>query len=143
MNFRLNFHTSATTTLEPYEIRARIQLELKDKKYKVEYVTDKSVSFKDNPWRPRWNFEPYMLDGGEFVISDCHDNGKLLTLNYYWRYLPFLLTFLFMTITLILDKAYDGIWFFGIFYTIVVPIDIMRSKNKASELIAAILRTDI
>jgi len=143
MNFRLNFHTSATTTLEPYEIRARIQLELKDKKYNVESVTDKSVLFKDNPWRLRSNWSPYMLDGGEFVISDDHDNGELLTLNYYWSYLPFLLIFSFMTITLMLEKAYDGIWFFGVFYTIVVPIDIIRSKNKASELIAAILHTDI
>jgi hypothetical protein len=143
MNFRLNLHTSATTTLEPYEIRARIQLELKDKKYNVESVTDKSVLFKDNPWRLRSNWSPYMLDGGEFVISDDYDNGELLTLNYYWSYLPFLLIFSFLTITLILEKEYDGIWFFGVFYAIVVPIDIMRSKNKASELIAAILRTDI
>jgi hypothetical protein len=138
MIFKLKFHTSATTLLEPYEIKARIQLELKDKKYNVESVTDKSVLFKDNPWRLRSNWSPYMLDGGEFVISDGHDNEKLLTLNYYWSYLPFLLTFLFMTTTLILNTAYDGLWFFGIFYAIVVPIDIMRSRNKASELISAI-----
>src|SRR5581483_10853609 len=134
---KLNFHTSATTTLEPYEILANIQFELRDKKYKAKHVTDRSISFYDNPWRMRWNFEPYMLDGGEFVMSDAPDNKKILTLNYYWGYSSFLLVYTFLLITTISEKMYEGIWFFSIFYAIVVPIDIMRAKGKASELIAA------
>ncbi|HEX3385503.1 MAG TPA: hypothetical protein VHS53_09960 [Mucilaginibacter sp.] len=86
MNFKLKFHTSAPTSLEPYEILSNIQFELKDKKYIAKYVTDRSVSFYDNPWRMRWNFEPHMLDGGEFVISDGPDNSRTLTLNYYWKF---------------------------------------------------------
>ena len=141
MNFRLNFHTSATTALEPHEIIANIQFELKDKKYIGKYVTDKSVSFADNPWRLRWNFEPYMLDGGEFVISDGPENGRLVTLNYYWKYYPVLLLYTFLVTTSVSNKVYDGIWFFGLFLVISAPIDIMRSKGKASELLTTVLET--
>src|SRR3569623_1104762 len=98
MNFKLKFQTSATTALEPYEIVAMTQLELKDKKYKVIDVTGKSVIFKDNPWRLRWNFEPLMLDEGKFVINDHPDGGRELTLIYHWKYYPFALTYAFMVI---------------------------------------------
>ncbi|MGZ3778387.1 MAG: hypothetical protein ACXVI9_12800 [Mucilaginibacter sp.] len=141
MNFRLNFHTSVTSNLEPHEIIANIQFELKNKKYIGKYVTDSSVSFADNPWRLRWNFEPYMLDGGEFVISEGPSNEKLVTLNYHWRYLPFLFTYALLLFFLIRDKVYEGIWFFSIFYAIVVPIDIIRSKREAKKLLAVVLET--
>ncbi|HVV54046.1 MAG TPA: hypothetical protein VHC47_01905 [Mucilaginibacter sp.] len=141
MNFTLKFHTSAPTNLEYYEIRARIQFELKDKKYVAAHVTDRSVSFKDTRWFMRRNFE-FMLDGGEFVISDEPNNRKLLTLNYYWRYYPPLLIYSFLVIVSILNKMYDGIWFFGGFCAIVMPIDIMRARGKANELLRNILKAD-
>jgi len=140
--FKLKFHTSATTTLESYEIIALAQLELNEKKYNVDYVTDKSIAFKDNLWRLRWSTEPYMLDEGELIISDNPNGGKLLTLNYCWEYYQFLLAYGCMLIVLISDKAYEGIWFFSIFYVIVIPIDILRAKSKAKQLLANVLKAD-
>ncbi|MBS1528010.1 MAG: hypothetical protein JST19_20355 [Bacteroidetes bacterium] len=43
---------------------------------------------------------------------------------------------------LILYKEYDEIWFLAIFFIIIIPIDIIRSINKARELIAEVLKTD-
>ena len=142
MIFKLKFQTSATTLLEPYEIIAKIQLELKDWKYNVKDVTGNTVSFKDNPWRLRWNFEPKMVDGGEFVISYNPDNEKLLRLNYYYNLFPALLALTIMSTILISDRVYDGILFFGVFYAVAVPIDIIRSRVSARELVAAILQAN-
>jgi hypothetical protein len=120
----------------------RIQFELKDKKYIAKYVSDRSILFKDNPWRTRWNFEPYMLDEGEFLISDNPSDGKLLTLNYYYHYLGIVLNFAIMVVVLSCWGEYWGILFFAAFFGVTVPIDIMRSKGKARELVEAILQTD-
>jgi hypothetical protein len=142
MNFKLKFHTSATTPLEPYEIIARIQLELKDKKYTTEYVTDRSILFKDNPWRLRWNFEPLMLDRGEFTISDNDGNERLLSLIYDYSFVRFFIAIAFITIISIFQDDYSGLAFFGVFFGVVIPIDVMRSRGKASELLTAILQAD-
>ena len=139
MNFRLNFHLSAPTTLETYEILANIQFKLKDKKYISKYLTDRSVSFYDNPWRMRWNTDAYMIDGGEFIISDDLDNGRLLKLNYYWRYASFLIRFLVISTIFIVSGQYSMMWFFGAFFAIFVPIDILRSKMRARALLAEVL----
>ncbi len=141
MIFKLKFHTSTTTLLEPYEIMARIQLELKDKKYKVEYVTGKAVSFKQRPGF-RWNFEPTTLDGGEFTIGDNADSEQLLNLNYYYDYAPPLFIFVAFIVILLFQGEYEGIAFFAVFFGVTVPIDILRSRGKARELIAAILQAD-
>lgn len=43
MNFKRQLHTTAPTTLKPYEIIANIQFELKAKKYVTGVITKKSV----------------------------------------------------------------------------------------------------
>ncbi|HVW14295.1 MAG TPA: hypothetical protein VHB54_10745 [Mucilaginibacter sp.] len=142
MNFKLKFHTSATTALESYEILARIQLELKDRKYNVEEVTDKTVLFKDNLLRFRSSWSPTMLDEGEFVISDDRNGGRVLTLNYIWNFLPFLIGITIVIILSVFWQDYTVVAFFGVFIAIVTPIDLMRHRGEASELIAAISEAD-
>lgn len=141
MNFRLNFHTSAPTTLEPYEIIANIQFELKDKKYNVAHLTNNSVTFKDNRLRFRSSWSPTMLDGGEFVISNKPDGERLVTLHYYWNFFPFLFFITAITIVSVFQNDYFGLAFFGIFFGIVILVDIVTHKGKASELIADVLQT--
>ncbi|MFI5161429.1 MAG: hypothetical protein ACHQHN_09135 [Sphingobacteriales bacterium] len=142
MKFRLKFHNSVSTALEPYEILANIQLELKDKKYLVKRVTDKTVLFKDNLLRFRWSGSPTTLDGGEFVISDDLDGRRLITLNYVWSFLPFLILITVVIIFSVFWNDYFGLPFFGVFLAIVIPIDLMSHKGKANELIAAVSRPD-
>jgi hypothetical protein len=142
MNFKLKFQTSAPTSLEPNEIIAEIQLQLSDTKYNVDSVTANSVSFSDNPWRLRWNFEAYMLDEAEFVISNDLNGKRILTLNYYWRYYQFLIWLSLLAIMMIPKKEYVGILFFAVFYAIVIPIDVMRAKSTAREILRSILRAD-
>lgn len=83
-----------------------------------------------------------MLDGGEFVISNNNDDGRLVTLHYYWNFFPFLFFLTAVTILSVFQNDYFGLPFFGVFFGIVIPIDITLSKGKASELLAAVLKVD-
>jgi len=83
MNFKLQYQTSDTTPFEPHEVIANIQIELGDKDYIIEQVNDRSVTFKDNPWRLQFSGAPARLDGGRFVITDDPVNGRTVTLYFF------------------------------------------------------------
>jgi hypothetical protein len=136
MIFKLQFHITSATTLGTNEIIDRIQFLLEDTKYNIDAVTLNSLSFSDNPWRMRWNFEAKMLDEGEFVVSTNAAGEKLLTLNYRYNLLWVLVTMIFVLFMLMSHRQYWGIIFFGI----TIPIDIIRTRYVAKELLADVLR---
>jgi hypothetical protein len=142
MIFKLQFHTASVTNLGATEIIDRIQFLLKDTKYNVDTVTLNSLSFSDNPWRLRWNFEAKMLDEGEFVVSTNAAGEKLLTLNYRYNLLWMLAIVAFLLISLASHREYWGILFFATFYGIAILIDILRAKYVARKLLANVLRNE-
>jgi hypothetical protein len=138
MKIKLKFNTSATTTQEPHTIIVKTQLALLDKKYTLESVTDRSISFKDAPLNFQANLSIRMFDEGEFVISDTPDTEKLLTLNYRYNLLPIILICIFLSIFLKYEGEEWGIAAMLVFYAIAIPIDIKNSKRKAGDMVTAI-----
>jgi hypothetical protein len=142
MNLKLNFHISQETNLSNSVIFDRIITELKNKKYRVLSVTLDTVTFDDNPWRLRWNFDPAQVDGGVFEVH-AFDDKQIVSLNYYFDFLSVLGIIILMVIGAISEKFYEAIIFIISFYTITCIIELLRQKSKARALLTHILNEDI
>ncbi|MDB4922107.1 MAG: hypothetical protein JWQ54_4090 [Mucilaginibacter sp.] len=139
MKFRLNYHVSEKTILEPGVILQNIQLHLNYKKYDIISAADNIVKFKTNPWELRWRHSPTKLDGGEFELNTSND-CTTITLNYYDNILLTLLLVVGMMISLISEGDYEPIPFFIAFFLITGLIHIITLKSKARELLKNILK---
>jgi len=138
MNFKLNFHISGESKLNNADIFDRIATVLEYKKYRVLSTTFDTITFDCNPWRLKWNFEPIQVDGGIFEIHPSNDRQSV-SLKYYFNFLyPIIFIIIFFSM-LISDKQYDGLWFFGIFYTIAMTIQVIRVRSKGRALLRDIL----
>ena len=138
MNFKLNFHVSGESTLSNVAVLDRITTVLQYKKYRVLSTTLDTVTFDCNPWRLKWNFEPSQVDGGLFEIRPTV-NGQSVRLNYYFNYLyPAIIIVVFLGF-IINENLYEGLWFFGAFFAITIPISIITVRNKGRALLRDIL----
>jgi hypothetical protein len=138
MNFKLNFYITGESELSKVEIFDRINTVLAYKKYRVLAITYNRVTFDCNPWRLKWNFEPIQVNRGMFEVHPSNDRQSV-SLKYDFNFLhPIIFIIIFFSI-LISDKQYDGLWFFGIFYTIAMTIQIIRVRGKGRALLRDIL----
>ena len=107
MDFKLRYHISKETDMEPDELIERILFQLNDKKYRIIDVTDRSVKFDVKLWRQmiRWNGKQIQVDGGEFEISTT-DSGTMIGLNYYYDLLQTLTLITLCTVAAIIQGHY-------------------------------------
>jgi hypothetical protein len=138
MDFKLRYHISKETDMEPDELIERILFQLNDKKYRIIDVTNKSVKFNTNPWMPKPNWTPTKLDGGEFEIVVA-DAITTLSFKYYDNFLPPLIAIALFFIVTINDTEYQAILFFGIFFSITGIIHNVTIRTKAKEMLNAIV----
>jgi hypothetical protein len=139
---KIKFQVSQTTNLEPSIIIDRILILLKDKKYRIQEVTDNSITFDDDPWVLRWNFQQIRrLDGGRFEIC-ASDGSKSVSFKCYLDILQTLLLLSAILIFLIVQWDYTGLLFLGLFILIVGSIQITTSKDVAREMVREILSED-
>jgi hypothetical protein len=138
MDLKIEYHISKTTSLPTQAIIERIRFQLNEKEYRLMGETNQSVRFDINQWALRWNYKPTRLDGGEFEISTA-DNCTTVSLSYYSDLLTPLIMYIAMIAFLLINKAYEGILFFGAFYLITGIIHLVTSKIKAKELLNDIL----
>lgn len=138
MNFKLNFHISGESKLSNTDVFDRIATVLEYKKYRVLSTTLDTITFDCNPWRLKWNTEPIQVDGGTFEVHTFTD-GQSVSLKYYFNFLyPAIYIIILFTI-LISDKHYDGLWFFAAFFSITIPITILRVRSKGKTLLRDVL----
>ena len=141
-NFKLRFQTSQQTNLNSPIIVSKILVKLEDKKYEICKVTDKSVTFKWNPFRPVWNFQaPYILDGGNFEITKS-EAGSIVVLNYFINPVSYILIWFGLVILLITEGQYLGILFLGTLILIFAIVQYNVTKNEGEDLLSDILATD-
>lgn len=138
MKIKLKFNTSATTTLDPHDIIARARLAIIDKKYNLEAVTGKSISFKDSPFNFQANLSIRMMDEGEFVLNGEPGGKQLLTLNYRYNLLPIILISILLSIWLFYKNETWGIAAVLAFYAIAIPFDIRSAKRKAKDMVMTV-----
>jgi hypothetical protein len=144
MNFKLNYRTSASTTMSTNDVGQRIQYQLHADKYAILQAERRIIKFKDNPWALRWNFSPFKLDGGEFAIDDGQAGEKQVTLKYYVNFLPFILQIIFMfSFILGTGAPIEAILFFLVFFAVAITIENLRARGKAKELLAEVLNANI
>jgi len=138
MNFKFNFHVSGESTSSNAAIFDRITTVLEYKKYRILSTTMDTVIFDCNPWRLKWNFEPTQVDGGLFEIYPSAD-GQSIRLTYYFNLLYPLFFILLFLVVLIHDRIYEPLWFFGIFYTIAMTVNVITVRSKGQALLRDIL----
>ena len=142
MNFKLSFHVSGESTLSSAAIFDRITAVLQYKKYRVLSTTLDTLTFDCNPWRLKWNFEPTQVSGGVFEIHHSAD-GQSIRLTYYFNFLYPVIFILLFLVVLIRDRIYEPLWFFGVFYTIAMTVNIITVRNKGRALLRDILAEGI
>jgi hypothetical protein len=140
---KIKFLVSQITTFEPPVINGLILLKLKDKKYQVLDVTNKSVRFDDNPWTWGWNFQQIgRLDGGTFKTT-VSDKGILVNLHFYLNLLPALIGMSIPVIGTVIEGLYEGTIFFIVFIITALFFQAITSKNAAKGLLKEILSDDV
>lgn len=138
MNLKLHFHISGESQMSNAAIFDRITAVLQYKKYRILSTTMDTVTFDCNPWRLKWNFEPTQVSGGLFEIHPSVA-GQSIALTYYFNLLYPIIFILVFLIVLVHDKIYEPLWFFGIFYTIAMTVNIITVRNKGRALLRDIL----
>lgn len=138
MNLKIKFHVSGETQMSNTAVFDRITDVLEYKKYRILSKTLDTLTFDDNIWRLRWNFEPIHVDGGIFEVRPSI-GGQSVSLKYYFNLLYPIIYIAFFLIILISNKFYDGLWFFGAFYSIAISISILRVRSKGRELLRDVL----
>jgi len=142
MNFKLSFHVSGESKMSNDAISDRIAAVLQYKKYRILSTSLDTVTFDCNPWRLKWNFEPTQVDAGVFEIHP-NANGHSVRLKYYFNYLyPAILVIAFLAF-IINEKLYEGLWFFGVFFAITIPISVITVRNKGRALLRDILTESV
>ena len=140
---RLKFHVTQTINVEPSVLIDRILLKLKLVKYEIEEVNDNCVLFNDNPWILRWRHEAIKrLDGGKFEINISQDITSV-TLHYYLKLLPWLLSLVFMEFITISNRAYEGALFFAIGFPVLMIIQLITARGIAKRMLGEILTLDV
>jgi hypothetical protein len=110
-NFKLKFQTSQKTDFAGAIIVSKILAKLEEEKYDISKVTDKSIAFKQSPFRLLWNFQaPYILDGGNFEIKRS-EQETIVVLHYFINILNYLLIWVALVIFLITQGEYSAILF--------------------------------
>lgn len=141
-NFKLKFQTSQITHFATPIIIGKILAKLQDKKYQISSSTDKSITFRWNPFKLVWNFQaPSILDGGVFEITQS-EQGTIVVLNYFINTLyPLLIITAFATF-FIIQGEYFGILFFGAFFLAVGVYQYTTTKNIGKKLLNEVLTND-
>jgi len=139
---KLKCNLKQTTRLDPKAVIGLLLSTLKQKEYKILEETDDSLTFYNNPWMPRWNFQPYIaLDGGSVEI-EISNNSRLVSLDYYLDFFPSLLLFSITIIYTIIDRQYDVALFFVCFGFIACVIAIIRARLAAKQILKEILNNE-
>ena len=139
LQLKLNSTLTQTTQLEAKTTIGLFSLQLKEEEYKILKETNNTLVFYNNPWKLRWNFEPYIaLDGGNIeIMTFDHDNS--VCFNYYLDFFPWLLIVSSFIISLIVDKEYELAIGFTCFYFITSIIAIIRAKLAAKRILREVL----
>lgn len=135
---KLKFSLTQITHLEPKAVIDLLASILKEKEYKILEETNNSLTFYNNPWMPRWNFQRYIALNGGIVEVENSGNEKLIRLNYYIDFLPLLLLVGLLLISTISDHQYDATLFFACFYIVATTISIVRAKMEAKKILKEI-----
>jgi len=141
-NFKLKFQTSQITNCTSPITISKILTKLQNKKYEICEITDTNITFKWSTFRLVSNSNAlYILDGGEFEISKSEE-GTIVILSYFintWYYLIIIIAFITF---LVIQGAYFGILFFGIFFLMAAGFQYTITKNAGEELLTDMLDED-
>jgi hypothetical protein len=136
---KLRFQVSQSTNLTIPIIIENVLFKLNGNKYRIQEVTDDSVTFDDNPWTLRWSHEAIKrLDGGRFKIN-VSDSSITVSLHYYLNLLPWLIAVTILEFYTINDRVYEDSIFLVLFFFIIVIIQTLVSRGVAKSMLSEIL----
>jgi hypothetical protein len=140
---KIKYNIARTTNLAPKAVIGLLVSNLKEKEYKILEETEDGLTFYNNPWMPRWNFQrTIVLDGGNVEI-DISNNSTLISFSYYLDFFPVLLIVSLLLISTIIDRHYDATLFFVCAYSVFSVISIIRAKWEAKKILREILNQDV
>jgi hypothetical protein len=140
ISLNLKYTISETTSLEPYAVKAHILLKLKDENYRVQEITDNSVTFDDNPWRMMWSHQAFRrLDNGKFEFAALGERNVVSIIHYQGLW-PNLIQMGLALFFAIFADDYFVIPFFGTFIFIGVVWRYYTLKMVGREMLEDILK---